>query len=147
MTARSGERLPPQHQHEVLHRHARGAPLLRLSNLATSSAWRRSSLGREHVDFDVVGPVQRARYGMPALARISGPSRGDPCRSTLRPFEPSKAAVCYGRNTSTSAVAGQRSTAGFSVQAGNDCSSAPYTPPKAKTASECGEVPIIPTID
>jgi hypothetical protein len=46
-----------------------------------------------------------------------------PGRTAIRPTEGSKAAVCYVRNTSTPAVTGQRSTAGFSLQIGNDCSS------------------------
>ena len=83
MTA-GGERLPLQHQHKVLHRRARGAPLPRLSNLATSSAWRRSSLTRTR-GFRCRWALQRARYGVPALTRIRVLSRGDPCRPTLRP--------------------------------------------------------------
>ena len=57
--------------------------------------------------------------------------QGKPSRPRLAPrncllsaqFEASKAAICNGRFTSKPAVAGQRSTAGFSLQVGNDCSS------------------------
>jgi hypothetical protein len=69
-----------------------------------------------------------------------------PCRS--RAFRPSPASawmVRYDRFTSTPAVAGQRSPAGFSLQVGDYCSSVSVAP-KAKSASECGEVPVSATV-
>ena len=60
-----------------------------------------------------------------------GPSRGALRRRAIRPTGTCSAAICYARSTSTPtvpftstpAVAGQRSTAGFSLQVGYDCSS------------------------
>ena len=53
----------------------------------------------------------------------SCPSQSEPCTRAFRPIEASKATVQYVRSTSTPAVAGQRSPAGFSLQVGSDCSS------------------------
>ena len=72
-----------------------------------------------------------------------------PSRRSLRPLALPLAtfavATRYVRSTSTPAVAGQRSTAGFSLQVGDYCSSRSVAP-KAKTASECGEVPDVGTM-
>jgi hypothetical protein len=65
--------------------------------------------------------------------------------AAVRPIEAYKATICNGRFTSTPAVAGQRSLAGFSLQVGDYCSSGSVAP-KAKTASECGEVPVSATV-
>jgi hypothetical protein len=46
---------------------------------------------------------QRASSRHGGFGADSGPTRGDPCRPAIRPFEASKAAVCYVRDTSAPA--------------------------------------------